>query len=75
MNYPKVILRDSLHKVLFCFKRHSAATILLSMGIPAKVVQEILGHSHISITLSIYAHVCLACTMKKMDDWFGNDDE
>jgi len=49
---------------------------LLSMGVPAKVVQEILGHSHISITLSIYAHVLPGMheeAMNKMDDWFGGD--
>jgi hypothetical protein len=37
-----------------------------------------LGHSHISITLGIYAHVLPGMhqeAMKKMDDWFGNDDE
>ena len=27
------------------------------MGVPAKVVHEILGHDHINITLGIYAHV------------------
>jgi integrase len=33
--------------------RHSAATILLSMGVPAKVVQEILDHGQISMTIDI----------------------
>jgi integrase len=37
--------------------RHSAATLLLSKGVPIKVVSEMLGHSNVSITLSIYAHV------------------
>jgi integrase len=37
--------------------RHSAATLLLSKGVPIKVVSELLGHSDVSITLSIYAHV------------------
>ena len=36
--------------------RHSHATIMLSQGVPAKVIQERLGHSHISITLTVYAH-------------------
>jgi integrase len=49
-----------------------------STGVPAKVVQEILGHSHINITLGIYAHVLPGMhkeAMNRMDDWFGNDDE
>jgi integrase len=37
--------------------RHSAATLLLSMGIHPKVVQELLGHSQISMTMDIYSHV------------------
>ena len=37
--------------------RHSAATLLLSMGIHPKVVQEILGHTEISMTMDIYSHV------------------
>src|SRR5712691_5901542 len=31
--------------------RHSAATILLAMGVNPKVIQEILGHSTISMTM------------------------
>jgi integrase len=37
--------------------RHSAATLLLKMGVPAHVVKEILGHSDIRTTLGIYGHV------------------
>jgi integrase len=36
---------------------HSAATILISMGINSKVMQERLGYSTISITLGFYGHV------------------
>ncbi len=37
--------------------RHTAATLMLSRGIPVKVVSEMLGHADVSTTLSIYAHV------------------
>jgi integrase len=76
--FKKVIRAAGLPDIRFHDLRHSAATILLSMGVPAKVVQEILGHSHISITLGIYAHVLPGMhkeAMKKMQDWFGNDEE
>ena len=49
-----------------------------SKGVPAKFVQEILRHDHINITLGIYAHVLPGThkeVMKKMNDWFGNNDE
>lgn len=37
--------------------RHTAASLLLADGIPAKVVQERLGHSTISTTLDTYGHL------------------
>ena len=37
--------------------RYSPATLLLSMGVHPKVVQELLGHSQISMTMDIYSHV------------------
>lgn len=37
--------------------RHTAATLLLGRGINPKVVSEMLGHSHVSVTLGIYSHV------------------
>lgn len=37
--------------------RHSFATRLLEMGVSPKVVQEILGHSTITLTLDTYSHV------------------
>jgi len=47
--------------VPLCFHdlRHSAAIILISMGVNSRVVQEPLGHSTISITLGVYGHVTL----------------
>lgn len=37
--------------------RHTCATLLLSAGTNPKVVQEMLGHSSIRVTLDIYSHV------------------
>ena len=37
--------------------RHTCATLLLSEGVNAKVVSEMLGHASITITLNIYSHV------------------
>ena len=37
--------------------RHCAATLMLIQNVPARVVQEILGHAHVSTTLGIYSHV------------------
>ena len=37
--------------------RHSFATISLTNGVHPKVVQEILGHSSIKVTMDTYSHV------------------
>jgi integrase len=37
--------------------RHTCATLLLSKGVHPKLVQELLGHATISITLDTYSHV------------------
>jgi integrase len=37
--------------------RHTCATLLLSLGVHPKVVQEILGHSSIALTMDTYSHV------------------
>lgn len=49
--------------------RHSAATIFLSMGIHPKIVQELLGHSQISMTLDTYSHVLPSMQQEAMDKW------
>ena len=37
--------------------RHSTASVMLTRGVPLKVVSDILGHSSIAITGDIYGHV------------------
>jgi integrase len=37
--------------------RHTAATLLMQQGVPARVAMQILGHSQISLTLGTYSHV------------------
>jgi integrase len=54
--YP-LLARANLPHVRFHDLRHSAATLMLSRGIPLKIVSEILGHSQISITADTYMHV------------------
>ncbi len=37
--------------------RHTAATYLLSKGVHPKIVQDLLGHSSIALTMNTYSHV------------------
>ncbi len=68
--FDKILKEAGLPHMRFHDLRHCAATILLCMGVPAKVVQRILRHSNISTTLNIYAHVLPEMhqeAMEKMD--------
>lgn len=47
--------------------RHNAATILLSIGVDLKIVQEILGHATIATTANIYGHVTTPMQKKAME--------
>ncbi len=44
--------------------RHTAATLLLQQGVPARVAMQVLGHSQISLTLGTYSHVVPALARK-----------
>ena len=37
--------------------RHSAASLMLASGVRPKVVQEMLGHSHVRATLATSGHL------------------
>ncbi len=37
--------------------RHTAASLMLSAGVPLHIVSDVLGHSSISITKDVYGHL------------------
>lgn len=55
--FPRKVKQHKFPTIRFHDLRHSFATIALSNGIHPKIVQEILGHSDIKITLQTYSHV------------------
>ena len=51
--------------------RHTCATLLLSRGVPVKVVSEMLGHGDVAVTLAVYQSVLphmQESAAKAMDD-------
>ncbi len=67
----KLLKQAGLPDIRFHDLRHSAATLLLSLGVHPKVVQELLGHTQISMTMDIYSHVLPGMqrdAMSKLDD-------
>jgi integrase len=55
--FTEKVGRMAIKRIRLHDLRHTWATIALQAGVHPKVVQERLGHSHISITLAIYSHV------------------
>jgi integrase len=57
VQFKRLLKEADLPDIRFHDLRHSAATMLLGLDIHPKVVQEMLGHSQIGMTLDIYSHV------------------
>jgi integrase len=55
--FKKLLKKAGLPNIRFHEVRHSAAILFLSLGVHAKVVQEMLGHTQISMTMDIYSHM------------------
>lgn len=55
-DYKPLLEKAGLPPIRFHDLRHSAASILLEMGVHPKIVAEMLGHSQINITMDIYSH-------------------
>lgn len=52
----RALERAELPRVRTHDLRHTAATYLLSQGVHPKVVQELLGHRSIALTMNTYSH-------------------
>ncbi|HEY4385269.1 MAG TPA: site-specific integrase [Ktedonobacteraceae bacterium] len=70
----KNLLRKAgLPDIRFHDLRHCTASLLLAEGVHPKVVQEILGHTEISMTMNVYSHVLPTMqkdAMNRLDDLF-----
>jgi len=54
---PRVAERRLPRSFRFHNLRHTCATLLLRQGVNLEFVQEVLGHSDVSLTLNVYSHV------------------
>ncbi len=54
--------------------RHTCVSLLLDLGVPPHIVREIVGHSDIEVTMTIYAHAALdekRAALRKLGDALG----
>jgi integrase len=55
--FERIVARSGLRPIPLHGLRHTHATVGLSLGVPAKVISERLGHEDVAFTLKQYAHV------------------
>ena len=72
--FKPLLRRAGLPNIRFHDLRHTCATLLLGRGVHAKLVQELLGHATIAVTLDTYSHVLPSMgnqTATAMEDVFS----
>ncbi|MFD5573990.1 tyrosine-type recombinase/integrase [Streptomyces cadmiisoli] len=57
--FTTLLRRAGRRRIRFHDLRHSTATLLLEQGVELVVIKELLGHAHIGVTATVYAHVRL----------------
>lgn len=55
--WTRILSNTNMRKIRFHDLRHTCASLYLSTGTHPKIVQELLGHSSIKITLDLYSHL------------------
>jgi integrase len=55
-SFKPLLTRAGLPEIRFHDLRHTCATLLLGRGVHPKLVQELLGHATIAMTLDTYSH-------------------
>ena len=55
--FERLLTDAGLPRIRFHDLRHTCATLMLCEGVHIKIVQELLGHADITITLNTYSHV------------------
>ena len=55
-SFHRICAAHDLRRIKLHHLRHTTATLLKNLGVPARDAQLILGHSRLAVTLEIYSH-------------------
>jgi integrase len=73
-SWGRIRAAAGLDSVRFHDPRHTCVSLLLALGVPPHVVRDIVGHSDIEVTMTIYAHIALdekRTALRKLGDALG----
>ena len=73
-SWGRIRKRAGLDAVRFHDIRHTCVSLLLDLGVPTHIVRDIVGHSDIEVTMTIYAHAALdekRKALRKLGDALG----
>jgi integrase len=73
-SWGRIRKRAGLTGVRFHDIRHTCVSLLLDLGVPPHIVRDIVGHSDIEVTMTIYAHAALdekRKALRKLGDALG----
>ena len=54
--FREIVRTLNVKKITLHGLRHTAATLLMKLGVHVKIVSDILGHSRVQVTLDFYSH-------------------
>ncbi|WP_165384881.1 tyrosine-type recombinase/integrase [Cryobacterium sp. SO1] len=75
-DFDALTATPGLRRIRFHDLRHACASLLFAQSVPPRVVMDLLGHSTLSITTDLYAHVMpstLTDAATAMDDILGSN--
>jgi integrase len=73
-SFDRIVTTAGLPNIVFHDLRRTAATMLKSLGVPARDAQTILGHANIAVTLGVYSEVFdseIATALGRINDALG----
>jgi integrase len=77
-SFERICDDNGIRRVKVHALRHTTASLLKALGVPAKDAQVILGHAHASTTNQIYTHVDQAAmrdAITKLNRLLGGSDD